>query len=173
MTMKCDYCELIEENRGLIYQDDTIVIAVKDIAVVPGQVTVFPKKHYTIIEQIPDAIVVQCALMANKVGVAVFEALGCQGTNVIIKNGLSAGQTVPHCALEIIPRAENDNLPLRWEPQPVPEDELEVTASLLREELANLPPDSAKEKELTKNKEKPIPEKPADNYLLKSIRRMP
>lgn len=170
--MKCDYCEIVQEKRNIVYEDDDVVAAVKDTALVAGQITIFPKEHLTIMELVPDFILQKCSVLANKVGMAIFEALGCQGTNVFIENGLAGGQKVPHFAMEVIPRAENDTVQLTWQPQQIAEDELEVTASILKEELDKP----------VKVKEEPAPEKPVEkmkekentqNYLLKALRRMP
>ena len=74
-----------------------------------------PKEHFTILEGVPENILEKCSLIANKIGIAVFESLGSQGTNIMIQNGLGAGQKVPHFAIEVVPRVENDGLNLTWE----------------------------------------------------------
>ncbi len=175
--MKCDYCELRTRKEHLIYEDEEVVVAVKDTALAPGQITVFPKEHFTIFEMVPDDILRKCATIANKVGIAVFESIGAQGTNVIIQNGLPAGQQVPHFALEIIPRRENDNLPLQWPPKQLMEEEMDTAFLLLKGEgdkLVNIGKEVGK-------KEVRVKEEPGkiaavegkDNYLLKSLRRIP
>lgn len=175
--MKCDYCELRTRKEHLIYEDDEVVVAVKDTALAPGQITIFPKDHFTILEMVPDDILRQCATLANKVGIAVFESIGAQGTNVLVQNGLPAGQHVPHFALEIIPRRENDNLPLQWPPQQLMEEEMDTAYLMLKEEgdkLVNI--GKSVEKKEIRMKEEPgriAAVEGKDNYLLKSLRRMP
>ena len=124
-------------------------------------------------ELVPDFILQKCSVLANKVGMAIFEALGCQGTNVFIENGLAGGQKVPHFAIEVIPRAENDAVQLTWQPQQIAEDELEVTASILKEELEK--PVKMKEEKKAEDKptEKMKEKENTQNYLLKALRRMP
>ena len=171
--MKCDYCDIVQEKRNIIYEDNEVIAAVKDTALVPGQITIFPKEHVTIMELVPDFILQKCSVLANKVGMAIFEALGCQGTNVFIENGLAGGQKVPHFAIEVIPRAENDAVQLTWQPQQIAEDELEVTASILKEELEK--PVKMKEEKKAEDKptEKMKEKENTQNYLLKALRRMP
>jgi histidine triad (HIT) family protein len=167
--MKCAYCELLELKKNIIHEDEDIVVVARDNLITPGQITVFPKNHLTILEMLDDSLVKKCSVMANKVGIAVFEALGVQGTNILIQNGLGAGQKAPHFGMEIIPRKEGDNLPLQWEPTPAPEDEIETTFSLLKEEKKNLkdmaPPKEEDEKEGTGKKK--------DNYMIKTLRKIP
>ena len=44
------------------------------------------------------------------------KALGCSGFNVVQNNGTSAGQTVFHFHIHLIPRYDNDNVGLSWKP---------------------------------------------------------
>ncbi len=173
--MNCEYCDIVERKSKaqILHEDDTVIVAVKDLVFIPGQITVFSKKHYTILETVPDAVLVSCALMANKVSRAVFESLEPQGTNIVVQNGLGAGQKVPHFALEIIPRREGDGLNLQWQPKEAPEDELEIAAQQLQEEVQKLGDLTEKKEEVKEQKPEAKPEKGKENYLLKSLRRMP
>src|SRR3989344_3239827 len=174
--MNCQYCEL--RKSAILYEDKDVAVIVKDTAVTPGQITVLPKQHFTILEIVPNELVEKCFLVANKVSMAIFESVGSQGTNIIIQNGLSAGQTVPHFAIEVVPRREEDGLNFQWQPKQLNEQELESLLSQLSEVKVNL-----KEKAETKDKREIkvkdenteiIVEKDGKkNYLLKSIRRTP
>jgi len=187
--MNCEFCEIIE-GKGkaeILYQDADIVIAVRDNVVAPGQITVFPKKHLPILEMVPNSLLEKCATMANKVSIALFEGLSGQGTNVIVKNGLGAGQSVPHFAIEIIPRVENDGLNLQWEPKQASEDELEMTYELIMKEAKGLSLDdnvlaeeSVTEKKVEDGSEKEDSEskketkkEEKENYMIKQLKRMP
>lgn len=171
----CEYCELLNREQEIIYADDDIIIAVKDKVVTPGQLTVFPRKHLTILEMIPEALLEKCAVMANKASTAVFESFGSQGTNILIQNGLGAGQTVPHFGIEIIPRQENDGLNFQWEPRQLMEDEVEMSHALLLDGVQQM------EKAVHEKKEDKAVTKTTTlshkdggkNYLLKSIERIP
>ncbi len=181
--MKCDYCEIIEQrsHAEILHEDSDVLIIVKDMVITPGQITIVPKAHHTIIELLPQALMEKCALLANTVSMALFDILG-GGTNILIQNGLAAGQKVPHVAIEIVPRKENDNLPLQWPPKQLGEADLEATYSLYQEELvrekkqaekipavpAMVDTTGADEKKSAK-KEKGTP----DSYLLKSLNRLP
>jgi diadenosine tetraphosphate (Ap4A) HIT family hydrolase len=178
--MKCEYCELLEGNgKGrLIYEDSDLAVAVRDLAVTPGQLTVFPKKHFTIMEMVPDEVLRKCSVMANKVSIAAFEALGSKGTNILIENGLGAGQKRPHFGIEIIPRQEEDGLNLGWAGrEQLSEEEMERVSGLVKEMLSRKEePVLEERKEVSdaeKKEEKKEGKKDGKNYLLKSARRMP
>ena len=94
----------------------------------------------------------------------------------MIQNGLGAGQKVPHFAIEVVPRVENDGLNLTWEAKQLPEDEMETAFMTLEQGMKEL--DSSTEKkeaEGTKDKsdKKIAKEDDKDNYLLKSLRKIP
>ena len=170
-----------KDNVDILYEDADVVLAIKDFSCIAGQITVFPKQHHTILEMVPDDLVQKCFVLANKVSMAIFDSLGAQGTNIIIQNGLGAGQKVPHFAVEVIPRREGDGLKLQWDPKQLSPDEMDTAYLMLKEEGDKL-------LELGKKKEKKEEPKPEvkkeeapkvtkqegkDNYLLKSVRRLP
>ncbi len=180
--MTCELCDIIagESKAAIIYEDETVIIAARDNVLIAGQITVFPKEHLPILEMMPEALLSHCAVLANAASTAVFESLGAKGTNLLVRNGLGAGQNVPHFSIEVIPRQENDGLPLQWEPKQIMEDEIERTFILLKDELVSLQQQKPKteEKAAAKNEEisdeiKEEKMKEAPNYLLKSIKRIP
>ncbi len=175
--MNCEYCEMKGREQELIYKDEEIIVAVKDKVLTPGQITVFPQEHFTILEQVPEPILAKCAAVANKVSIAAFETLGSQGTNIIVRNGLGAGQNVPHFGIEIIPRKENDNLNLQWKPVQLPEDEMETAFAAIHDSFKNIEQEKTEKKEEKKEKDKPTElskeHKKEDNYMLKVLKRKP
>lgn len=180
--MECEYCDILagKSKAQLLYEDDTVVVAVKDVVYTSGQITVFPRQHYTIMEQVPDEIITKCMIVADKTSRAVFEVFQAEGTNILIQNGLGAGQKVPHFAMEVVPRREGDGLNLQWQPKEVSQDDLDIAAHQLSEEVAKLgdftaPKKKEEPKEKKEEKELKIDakEKGKDDYLVKSQRRIP
>lgn len=187
--MKCEHCDIVKGTgkANIIYEDKDVVVAIKDLAISPGQVTVFPKEHYTILELVPNEILEKCVNLANKIGIAVFEGLAAQGTNILIKNGLGAKQTVPHFSIEIVPRREQDGLNLSWEGKQLMEDEMETTLMTLNKEVDNVMKDDKKQaveseekssekegkEEKVKVEKKKKTKEEEENYLLKNIRKIP
>ena len=186
--MSCELCDIVagESKAVVLYEDEKVFVAVRDHVLIPGQITVFPREHAPILEMIPDEILGHCAILANTISVAVFETLGAKGTNILIRNGLGAGQNLPHFSIEVIPRQENDGLNFQWEPKQILEDEIDRTFVLLKDELASLQEQSKKVKEEERRieekgkennngqpKEEKQKEKEKPNYLLKSVRKIP
>ena len=176
--MECEYCDILtgKSKAQLLYEDESVIVVVKDMVFTPGQVTVFPRDHFTIMEQVPDEILTKCMIIAEKTSRAVFEGFQAEGTNILIQNGLGAGQKVPHFAIEVIPRRESDGLNLQWQPKEISEDDLDISAHQLSEEIAKLGDFTApKKKEEVKEKKEEIKvsKDDKDNYLVKSLRRIP
>ncbi len=148
MTTKCDYCDIAQhESRAeVLFEDNDVVVAVKDMAITPGHLVVFPRVHHTILELVPHALLNKCVNTATKMSTAVFEGLGSHGTNIIINNGLGADQSVPHFGIEIVPRMENDGLALQWEGKQLPEDEMERLFSQISKDTITFVKEGLKEK---------------------------
>ena len=176
--MECEYCDILtgKSKAQLLYEDESVIVVVKDMVFTPGQVTVFPRDHFTIMEQVPDEILTKCMIIAEKTSRVVFEGFQAEGTNILIQNGLGAGQKVPHFAIEVIPRRDGDGLNLQWQPKEISEDDLDISTHQLSEEIAKLGDFTApKKKEEVKEKREEIKasKDDKDNYLVKSLRRIP
>jgi histidine triad (HIT) family protein len=111
--MNCIICEKKFE-KNILFENDKIIIMLAVEPSVNGHIQIFSKEHYTIMEQVPDEIISLITSSANKVSMILFEVLKVHGTNIIINNGVSAGQKIPHFSIDILPRRTDDNLKLDW-----------------------------------------------------------
>ena len=172
----CIVCSIIENKlpSKKIYEDE-LVMAVLDVnGANHGHCFVMPKNHYPIIEQVPDAEIGKLFQVSNRISVAIFEALGAQGTNLFIANGIPAGQTVAHMIVNVVPRKENDGINLQWQPRQLSEEEMSTVELKLKEQAKNV---GHFEKE--KNTPKISAPKPVilsdeeEEYFSKQMRRLP
>ncbi|PIN81674.1 hypothetical protein COV13_00560, partial [Candidatus Woesearchaeota archaeon CG10_big_fil_rev_8_21_14_0_10_32_9] len=76
----------------LITQDEDIMVLVPRKAIVPGQIIIAPIQDIVVLEQVPDALLQKMMQIANKMSSLLFETLKCHGTNILIQNGVAAGQ---------------------------------------------------------------------------------
>jgi histidine triad (HIT) family protein len=132
--MACEYCDIIdrEKESANIYEDDKVVAFLSDQPATIGHIVVAPKKHSPIFEAIDDGIVEHLFKIVNKISIAVFEAIKCEGTNVIVQNGVEAGQEAPHFSVNIIPRKGDDGLLFEWAPKQLSEEEMATIELQLR-----------------------------------------
>lgn len=172
--MNCPNCESIQNNAHIIYKDNAAVAQLVEKPAMVGHSIVLPIEHQPIIEKLSDEIFEDMFVMANKIAIAGFEVLGAHGTNILINNGLPAGQTSGHTQINIIPRFEGDGLNVQWNPTKATEDDLNDAMLRLNSELMK------KEEEPKKEEEKKVEVQEAeeeladeDNYLLKQLERQP
>ncbi len=95
-----------------IYEDD-VCIAILDIAPrAKGHTLVISKQVYPTIADAPTETLAHMMDIVKKVDVKMREALGADGTNVIINNSPASGQEVPHLHIHVIPRYKDDGISL-------------------------------------------------------------
>ena len=160
----------------MIYEDESLIAMLSSTPATLGHIVVAPKQHAPIIEMVPDWIVGDLFTVANTMSTAVFEGLKAQGTNILVQNGIPAGQSVPHAHLSVIPRRENDGLPLMWQPRPIGPEELAQLETKLKDESKNIGPfQKSKPKPVEEKKPEPIREEQPgeENYQLRQLRRIP
>ena len=154
---ECDVCKIIEnkDSFNLIYEDSICIAIIHEIPAVKGHVILFPKEHYPIFEEVPKKVINHIFKITNKISTAIFDSMSCQGTNIIINNGITAGQELPHFIINIIPRFENDNINFEWTPNKKSDSELDITQTIIKQAL-NAKKEIEQKKEITNSEPEPI-----------------
>ena len=175
MKPSCDLCEKIQKKTNVIYEDDKMVALLDDKPSAPGHIQLMPKEHFPIIETVPDFLVGDMFLVANKLSTVAFETLGAEGTNILVQNGLTAGQHNSHFLVNIIPRKQGDHLNFNWQPKEISEDEAGTLELKIKQEASNIggfaqekatPMDLDLKRETFEGDED-------TNYMIKQLRRIP
>lgn len=181
MSPTCSFCKIIADGgTGILYQDAQVVILLHRMPSTSGHMLLLPREHYAIFEQVPDYVVAKLFIMANKMSTLLFDSLNIQGTNILVANGVEAGQEAPHVALNVVGRVEGDGLSMQWQPKQLSDEEMGTIELMLKEECKNIG-EFEQEKtapiNLDAQKAEPHGETPhmshGENYLLKHIRRIP
>ena len=173
----CEICDQIKKKKELLFEDEKVAafLAPKPSSI--GHIQIAPKNHYPIIEQVPDFEIGHMFFIANKLSVAVFETLGMQGTNILVQNGLAAGQKHAHFMVNVIPRRQDDGLNFDWKPKQLGEEEMSTVELKLKEAAKNIgefEKEKAKPIELDQEAEKITSSlDDEENYLIKQLRRIP
>lgn len=134
---QCIFCQIIigKVQSRKVYEDDE-VIAILDVNPAnPGHILIMPKEHYSIMPQIPDDEIGHIFAVAKALSNTSLRALEVQGSNIIVANGVAAGQRAQHFMVHLIPRKENDNLGFQIPQKAIPEDELKKITEMLSEGL--------------------------------------
>ncbi len=133
----CIFCKIANGDIGAatVYEDDDFRVILDLGPASKGHALILPKKHYRDICEADERVMSRLFSLAAKIGAAMKKGLGATGFNVVQNNGTSAGQTVFHLHVHVIPRYENGPAMVTWEPGSPAEGELEQTAKVLRAEL--------------------------------------
>jgi len=163
----------MQKNILKIFEDDKVVAMLELNPVAKGHIIVMPKEHYPIIEQVPDYIIDHLFRIVNKISIVLFEALKAQGTNILINNGIAAGQDTAHFSVNIIPRMQNDGINIQWNPKQLSEEEISTIELELKNQASAIG-EFEKEKDvpLKIQEAETIPED-EENYMIKQLRRIP
>jgi len=166
--MECEYCNEIKRK---VYEDNNLIAFLKENPASTGHIVIIPKKHYTILEQVPDEIAAEMFHIANQISSILFEVFGAEGTNILIQNGTEAGQTSPHLSLNILPRKQGDTLNFNWEPKTLDKEKASVIELKLKKECGKIVIGKKEEKakEIKEDKE----EIKNSNWINKILQRLP
>ena len=189
---RCVYCKEVEEKTSkIIYEDANVMAFMPDNAACIGHIKVITKKHFPIIELVPDKEIENIFKIVNRISTALFEAIETEGTNIIIENGTAAGQQIAHFTINIIPRKDKDGLNYQWRTKKIDEGEMASVEKKIKEiiddkeeeetAIQSSPekrPEPKKEekiqtKEKKPEKEKPMPKEIKENYLIRQLERTP
>ena len=108
----CIFCKIAAgEIQGLRVYEDAETLAFMDIAKdVDGHLLVIPKRHCKNILDCSEDTLNAVMKTVKKVSRHLTEKCGYDGVNLLNASEESAGQSVPHFHIHIIPRRQNDQI---------------------------------------------------------------
>ena len=135
--MSCIFCKIVERHipSHVVYEDEATLAFMDINPGTRGHVLVIPKQHAADIFEVRPEDLAAVTHTGQRVALAVRQALGCDGVNLVQSNGAAAFQSVFHLHLHVIPRYVGDDVRLPWIPKRAEAAELTSTAEKLREAL--------------------------------------
>lgn len=113
----CIFCDIIDGNipSKKVYEDDKF-LAILDISqTTMGHTLVMPKKHYENMLEMPENEYGELMMLVHRLASKIVDNLSASGVNILINTNASAGQTVMHTHVHIIPRYdENDTIKISF-----------------------------------------------------------
>ena len=108
----CIFCKIASgEIQGMRVYEDAEALAFMDLAKdVDGHVLVIPKKHCKNILDCDAETLSAVMNTVKKVSLHLTEKCGYDGVNLLNASDESAGQSMPHFHIHIIPRRKNDGI---------------------------------------------------------------
>lgn len=124
----CIFCKLAngDIHTNTIYEDEKYRIILDLGPATRGHALILPKDHYNDLYELPDEACGEVMKLAKRMAAQMTDRLQCSGFNLVQNNGKSAGQTVNHFHLHLIPRYDDDKQNINWVPGEPSQEELET-----------------------------------------------
>lgn len=121
----CIFCKIAQGEipAATLWEDEEFRVILDLGPASKGHALILPKKHAANIYEMTDEMVGKAMILAKKMAAAMSKALHCDGFNIVQNNGETAGQTVFHFHIHLIPRYEGDNVGISWVPGSLDEKE--------------------------------------------------
>lgn len=112
----CIFCKLAngEIPSATLYEDEDFRVILDLGPATKGHALILPKEHYANIYEIDEEVAAKAFKLAKKMIIKMTDVLGCDGYNIVQNNGETAGQTVFHFHIHLIPRYKNDKSGFTW-----------------------------------------------------------
>ena len=112
MNENCIFCKILKGDipSFCVFEDESFKVILDRFPASRGHVLILPKEHYQDLFELPDEIGSKLYPLAKKLAVAIKKAVGAEGINIIQNNGESAGQSVFHFHMHLIPRFKEDHI---------------------------------------------------------------
>lgn len=122
----CIFCKIAngEIPSNTIYEDDDFRVILDNGPATKGHALILPKEHYADLFELSDEAASKALIVAKKVSSQLKDKLNIDGLNVVQNNGETAGQTVKHFHIHLIPRYKNDGQHILWNPTEPSAEEL-------------------------------------------------
>jgi histidine triad (HIT) family protein len=136
----CTFCEIVAgEIPAHLVLDEQRTLGFLDVRpLFPGHTLLVPKQHHETLSDLPGELIEPFFSTAQRLGQAVQNGTGADGSLLVINNKVS--QSVPHLHLHLVPRRFRDGLRgFLWPRKPyADESEAEEVAGRIRAALKEL-----------------------------------
>ena len=112
----CIFCKLAngEIPTATLYEDEDFRVILDASPASKGHALILPKEHYANLYELDDEVAAKTLVLAKRMITKLTDLLGCDGYNIVQNNGETAGQTVFHFHMHLIPRYKGDTVGLGW-----------------------------------------------------------
>ena len=124
----CIFCKLANGDipTNTVYEDEEFRVILDASPATRGHALILPKQHYANLYEIDENVAADSMKLAKKIAIHMKKVLVCDGVNVLQNNEETAGQTVFHFHVHVIPRyqgVKNDDI-IQWTHEDFSEDEM-------------------------------------------------
>lgn len=132
---ECIFCKIVNKEipSTKIYEDKDVLVMldIKPATKHGGHTLVLPKKHFELINEIPDKLLNKIILVIKKISKALLKY--GNGLNILQNNKKIAGQAIPHVHFHLIPRFQDDGITVeKWVANEYEQGEIEKIADKIK-----------------------------------------
>ncbi|KAK1412674.1 hypothetical protein QVD17_34113 [Tagetes erecta] len=108
----CVFCKIVRGDAPALklYEDDECLCFLDNNPVSPGHCLIIPRCHYPSLVATPPSVVAAMCSKVPYISKAVMKATSSDSFNLLVNNGVDAGQVIFHTHIHIIPRRARDCL---------------------------------------------------------------
>jgi len=121
-----------------VYEDDDVMAFMDIRPWTPGHLLVIPKVAARSLAELDPEIGSKLFRVGQQLAAALRDSeVACDGVNLFLADGVTAGQEVFHVHLHVIPRKPGDGFGLRGNPRNARREDLDYLASSIRRALTS------------------------------------
>ena len=130
----CIFCKIANGDipSRTIEENDLFRVVLDVAPATKGHALILPKDHCRNLYDLPEEAGAAVMKMAQKIALKMKDKLHCDGVNLVQNNEETAGQTVFHFHMHIIPRYADDGQVIGWKPGQSAAEELDAVAEELK-----------------------------------------
>lgn len=131
----CIFCKIIAGDipSHTLYEDEKYKVILDVGPATKGHALILPKNHYANLYELPEEDAAEVFKLAKRMMSHMTDKLKCDGFNIVQNNGETAGQTVFHFHMHLIPRYKNDGEILKYIAGEPSQEELEQIKKTITE----------------------------------------
>jgi len=109
------HLEELKSKGTVVYEDEKVLVLSSNNPQCIGHLEIYSQEHRTAFDHLDKESAAHMFYVASFCATAVFEGLGAQGTNIILKTGVTVDNANGRLVLHVLPRRQDDGLNLMWE----------------------------------------------------------
>lgn len=133
----CIFCKIANGTipSYKVYEDEYVIAFLDVNPSSRGHTLVVTKEHFSNMTTCPKFILDRAFEVAQLIAQAQIKQLGATGANVLTNIGQSAGQSIEHFHIHVIPRFDKDGLKLSFPPKQIEDKDMKLICSSIQEGL--------------------------------------
>ena len=133
----CIFCKIAngEIPSYKVYEDNDFLAFLDLSQTTKGHTLIIPKKHYSNLLEVNFEELSNLFNIVQKISKAIQKTTNATGFNILNNCGTSAGQTVMHFHIHIIPRYDYDNFKISFSNNPISDNDFKVLSQSINNNI--------------------------------------